>query len=164
MSFTNSLSRIVAKLDKFPKFMRSWVLTKAIGNKVKMIGACKVDIEYMRFEESRLRLKNRTRVQNHIGGIHACGATLLAESATGLVVGMNVPDSSVPVIKSINVKFVKRMQGNLLAVASLSEQQMQQVRTTEKGEMTIPIKITDDSGQEPVICDMVWAWVPKKQN
>lgn len=163
MAFSNSVSRTVHKLDMLPVFMRSWALTKALGVKVKMLGACKVDIDYMRFEESRLRLKNRKQVQNHIGGIHACGAALLAESATGLVIGMNVPDASVPVIKSINIQYVKRMEGDLLAIAQLTEEQINQIRTVEKGEMTVPVKVTDASGQEPVICDMVWAWVPKKR-
>lgn len=163
MPFSNSISRTVQKLDKLPSFMRSWALTKAIGSTVKMLGACKVDIEYMRFNESKLYLKNRKRVQNHIGGIHACGAALLAESATGLVIGMNVPDSSVPVIKTLNVNYVKRMQGNLEAVATLTPEQMEMVQNTEKGELSVPVKITDESGQEPVVCDMVWAWVPKKR-
>ena len=30
-----------------------------------------------------MTLRNRTRVQNHIKGVHACGMALLAESATG---------------------------------------------------------------------------------
>ncbi len=48
-------------------------------------------------------LYRRRKVQNHIGGIHACGMALLSESATGLVFGMNVPDSHVPLIKSMKV-------------------------------------------------------------
>ena len=42
-------------------------------------------------------------MQNHIGGVHACGMALLSESATGLVFGMNVPDTHIPVIKTMKV-------------------------------------------------------------
>ncbi len=56
-------------------------------------------------------LKNRRRVQNHIGGIHACGMALAAESATGIVVGMNVPDTAIPLCKSIKINFVRRCEG-----------------------------------------------------
>jgi acyl-coenzyme A thioesterase PaaI-like protein len=33
-----------------------------------------------------VELKNRKRIQNHIGGIHACGIALAAESASGYMV------------------------------------------------------------------------------
>lgn len=56
-------------------------------------------------------IKNRRRVQNHIGGMHACGMALAAESATGIVVGMNVPDSAIPLCKSMKVNFVRRCEG-----------------------------------------------------
>lgn len=56
-------------------------------------------------------IKNRRRVQNHIGGLHACGMALAAESATGIVVGMNVPDSAIPLCKSMKVNFVRRCEG-----------------------------------------------------
>ena len=38
------------------------------------------------------------QVQNHIKGVHACAMALLAESATGAVFGMNVPDSAIPYV------------------------------------------------------------------
>jgi hypothetical protein len=27
----------------------------------------------------------------------------------------------------------------------------------------VPVSITDESGAEPIQCEMVWAWVPKKR-
>jgi len=27
--------------------------------------------------------------------------------------------------------------------------------------VTVPVSITDQSGQSPIQCEMVWAWVPK---
>ena len=46
-------------------------------------------------------------MQNHIGGVHAAAMVLVAENTTGLVVGMNVPDAGVPVVKTLKVDFVK---------------------------------------------------------
>jgi hypothetical protein len=40
-------------------------------------------IEDLDVRKATVSLKNRKRVQNHIGGVHACGMALLAESATG---------------------------------------------------------------------------------
>lgn len=163
MSFSNNVSRTVAKLDKLPEFLRSWALTKAIGGVVKMLGACKVKIHYMTFSESKLSLANHKKVQNHIGGVHACGTALLAESATGMVVGMNVQDSCVPVLKTIKIDYLKRANGGLTAMANLTDEQIDLIRSTEKGEVVVPVKITDEDGQVTVDTNMVWAWVPKKR-
>ena len=55
-----------------------------------MAGAAGILIDKLATDEAILRLRNRRRVQNHIGGIHAAATALLAESATGAVFAMNV--------------------------------------------------------------------------
>ena len=57
---------------------------------VKLAGTARIWVEEMSGTKAIVTLKNRRRVQNHIGGIHACGMALAAESATGIVVGMYV--------------------------------------------------------------------------
>ena len=88
---------------------------------------------------------------------------LLAETATGFCVGMNVPDDKLPLIKSMKVDFVRRAVGGLTAVASLQPEQIALMRSQDKGEVTVPVVITDESGQQPIQAEMVWAWVPKQK-
>ena len=76
---------------------------------------------------------------------------------------MNVPNSHLPLLKSMTVNYNRRMQGNLKAVASLSPTQIQEIESAEKGDLVVAVTITDESGQEPVECLMNWAWVPKKR-
>jgi hypothetical protein len=78
---------------------------------VKLAGTAGINVEAMSASKAVVSLQNRRRVQNHIGGIHACGMALVSESATGIVVGMNVPDTHLPLCKSMKVNFVKRCEG-----------------------------------------------------
>ena len=80
-------------------------------SQVKLAGTAGINVEEMSTKQAVVSLKNRTKVQNHIGGIHACDMALVSESATGIVVGMNVPDSALPLCKSMKVNFVKRCEG-----------------------------------------------------
>jgi hypothetical protein len=48
------------------------------------------------------------------------------------------------------------------AVASLSEEQVAMIRSNPKGELLVPVTVTDESGEEPIQCQMLWAWVSKK--
>ena len=42
-------------------------------------------------------------------------------------------------------------------------EQVEAIRTLEKGEVTVPVTITDSSGSEPIRAEMVWAWVPRER-
>jgi hypothetical protein len=48
-------------------------------------------------------------------------------------------------------------------VASFSDEQLDYVKNTEKGDIEVPVVITDGSGTETVKATMVWAWTPKKK-
>lgn len=160
----NRFSTIVTKIYKAPTFLHSFLLTKLFSTTVKYAGTTGVKINAVSNNKVLVSLKNRKPVQNHIGGVHAIAAALLAESATGIVFGMNVPDSKVPLLKSMTIHYQRRMQGNLTAEASLTAEQIAQIEQDEKGDMKVDVVIRDESDQEPIICCMDWAWVTKRAN
>ncbi|CAM9312530.1 unnamed protein product [Choristocarpus tenellus] len=86
---------------------------------------------------------------------------LVAETASGVLMGMNVPDDRLPLCKSMHVDFKRVATGGLKAVASLSESQQMSIRDDEKGYTSVKVVVTDETGKEPIKSEMVWAWVPK---
>ena len=46
-------------------------------------GTAGLRVDELSLSKSKVFLKNRTRVQNHIGSLHACSMALAVESATG---------------------------------------------------------------------------------
>jgi hypothetical protein len=88
---------------------------------------------------------------------------LLAETTSGVLVGRNVTDEALPLIKTMRLDFVKRNQGAFRAVARLDREQIEALQTTTKGETVVPVELTDATGRQPVLCEMVWAWVPKRR-
>lgn len=163
MSQPNTLRRIIDKINLLPEFARSRALTLFFGRLVPFTGTTGIVVESLTSNRCEISLKNRRRVQNHIGGVHAVASTLLAESATGFMVGMSVPDDRVPVIKTMRADFVKRAKGDMRVVATLTDEQVALIRDTEKGETSVKVEIRDGSDQEPIRFEMVWAWTPKKR-
>jgi uncharacterized protein (TIGR00369 family) len=157
----NRLSRVVTRLNGLPPALRRFAVTKAFTSQVKFAGTGAVQI--LELEEGRavLQMKNRRKVQNHIGTIHATGMALLAESATGVALGMTLPDSKIPLLKSMHVDYVKRANGTLRAEATLPPELRARVIGEERGDFAVPVKVTDETGEEPIRVQMVWAWVPK---
>lgn len=163
MSQQNKLSRIVGAMNRLPDFARKRALSTFMGRMVPFTGTAGIRIEVLEHDRCVITLPKRRRVQNHIGSVHAVASLLIAESATGFMVGLNVPDSRVPVIKTITADFVKRAKGDMRVVASLSPQQVELIRTTEQGETPVQVVIHDSEEKEPILIKMIWAWTPKKR-
>lgn len=155
----NRLERTVNKLKAYP----TWLLSFAVGRIVKFTGTAGISYDLMSRNKVIVSMKNRPKVRNHIGQIHAAAMMLLAETATGMVLGMNVPDDKIPLLKYMNTKFVRRSEGKMQAEASLNEEQQLHIANSEKGDVVITVKVTDESGEEPVLCEVCWAWVPKRR-
>ncbi|SEL80863.1 protein of unknown function [Colwellia chukchiensis] len=158
---TNRFSRVVDKIKKLPKFTHSMLFTKLFCSQVKYAGTSKLTVLDIQARQVRLQMKNRKSVQNHIGGVHAIAAALLAESATGIVFAMNLPDRCLPLLKTMTIQYQRRMQGDLTAVATMSAQQIA-LLSEDKGAIDIEVIINDESGEQPILCQMTWAWISKK--
>jgi len=33
----------------------------------------------------------------------------------------------------------------------------------KRGQLNVPVAVTDESGRGPIRCELVWAWIPKKK-
>jgi acyl-coenzyme A thioesterase PaaI-like protein len=161
---TNQLARTIQKIKKAAGPLGQQAVTLALGRTVKFVGTARLKVEVLTSERAVVSVRNKKRVQNHIGGVHAMAMGLIAESATGFVVGMNVPDSAIPVIKSVKIDYLKRAKGDMRAEATLTSEQREAIASQPKGEVLVQCKVTDESGIEPIRCEMIWAWVPKKRD
>ena len=161
MTTANRLARTLSKLDALPAALRPLARNAVLRGAVPFTGTAKLD--FLRLEPAvvEIAIANRRPVQNHIGGVHAAAMGLLAETATGMVVGMNVRDDCLPLCKSMHLAFRKRATGGLSARAVLTEQQRQLMQAEPKGEVSVQVTVTDEAGLNPVECEFVWAWVPK---
>lgn len=137
------------------------MLTWAFGRNVPFMHTARLQFRELSEERAVLHLRNRRRVQNHIGSVHAAAVALLAETASGTLLAMNLADDRVPLLKSMQIDYVKRSQGDLLAEATLDADARKRVRAEGKGELVVPVSITDESGAQPVQCSLRWAWVTK---
>ncbi|WP_097459275.1 DUF4442 domain-containing protein [Mangrovitalea sediminis] len=164
MSQDNKLNRIVSKINLLPSPARTRALSLFFGKMVPFTGTAGIRIEALTDQRCVISLANRRRVRNHIGSVHAVASLLIAESATGFLVGMNVPDDRVPVIKTIKADFVKRAGGDMRVTATLSDEQVRLIRETEKGETPVQVEIQDGDGREPILIEMIWAWTPKRRS
>ena len=162
-SAPNRLARTMGQLDRVPAAVRPWARNLVLRRAVPFTGTA--GLQYLELTPQRVEVAvaNQRRVQNHIHGVHAAAMTLLAETATGMVVGMNVRDDCLPLAKELKVAFKKRAQGALCAVATLTDDQRALMQQSDKGEVQVQVTVTDETGAEPVQCEFTWAWIPSSR-
>lgn len=163
----NQFSKLLAVTKYLPAGARSSILSKAFGKVVPYVGTTGIYYETVEPNQVVVSLNNNKAVQNHIGSIHAVAVTLLAETATGFILGLNLPSDRVLLIKSYSVNFYRPLRkGQVAAIATLSDEQRLDILNQPKGEMVIPCVINDresDSERDPITVEMTWAWVPKSE-
>ncbi|MBU3003154.1 DUF4442 domain-containing protein [Paraglaciecola arctica] len=161
MAVRNPLRTFVDKVNQYPQWLSSRLMTWMFRFKVKLAGTTGIEVLHTDGKTATYRQKNSRKAQNHIGSVHAAAMALLAESCTGFIVGINLPGDKLPLIKRMELNYVKRATGDMTAVASLTEQQIALMQTAEKGEVNVTVQVTDALGIEPVECQMIWAWITK---
>lgn len=163
----NQFSKLLAVTKYLPAQARSKVLTKAFGKIVPYVGTTGVYYETVEPSQVIVSLNNQKSVQNHIGSVHAVAVTLLAETATGFILGLNLPSDRILLVKSYQVDFYRPIKkGQIAAIATLTDAQRQHILDTPKGEMVIPCVIDDresSSDKDPITVEMLWAWIPKSE-
>ena len=163
MAKSNRLTKLVKATSRLPQGIRTALLSKTFGRVVPMVGSAKIRYQEISASKVVVSMANHKVMQNHIGQIHACAMALLAETVTGFVTAMNVPDSAVVLIKSLKVDFKRPTKGAMTAVATLTPEQQQLMQSSEKGETLVQVIVSDESGEAPIQCEMLWAWIAKNQ-
>lgn len=158
----NKLNKIVKASQFLPKQIKTAVLSKAFGRIVPFVGTAGIVYESVKANKVVVSIANKRSVQNHIKGVHAVAMALIAETATGFVTALNLPSNRVLLIKSMQIDYKKIAKGSMKATAFLNDEQRQFMANSDNGEMSIPIKVTDETGGEPITVEMIWAWFPKK--
>jgi acyl-coenzyme A thioesterase PaaI-like protein len=156
----NRMQRQLGRLSEVPGFLRPWVRNLVLRRAVPFTGTARLNFVEMTPQRVEVAIANQPRVQNHLQGVHASAMNLLAETATGMVVGMNVRDDCVPVAKELKMAFRKRATGSLRAVAELTADQQAAMQASDKGELSVSVVVTDEAGVNPVECEFIWAWIP----
>jgi acyl-coenzyme A thioesterase PaaI-like protein len=157
----NPFVRIAQKHADDPESKRSARLSNAIGDTIPFVRTTGCAIETYTNTHVAVRLDDRKAVHNHIGGLHAAALALLAETATGLVVALNLTPPAVPLLRRMTLDFERPARGAVRADARLSSSDAQRLSDRPVGKIDVPIQLVDSNDTEPVTGTLQWAWIPE---
>lgn len=164
MSTSNPFARIADRYADVPPRVRKPLVTHAIGRVIPFVATTGCFIETYTPTRVSVRLENRTPLQNHLGGLHAAALALLAETASGLVVALNVPPSSSPLLRTMDVSFERFAQQSVQAEATLTEEMSSHIRSRRIGRVDVDVSLTvPEEDTSLVTSTLEWAWLPTER-
>lgn len=163
MTSTNPFVEIADRYRGLPRRLRQPLVTRAVGEVIPFVGTAECFVEEYQPTRVAVSLNNRSEVQNHLGGLHAAALALLAETASGLVVALNVPDESAPLLRTMDVSFERFARGAAWAEATLDEEEAARIRSSPIGRIDVSVELTGPAGDALVGSALEWAWLPKER-
>lgn len=158
----NRLARALALVDKLPSALRTASRSAILGRAVPFAGHAGAVVEELLPGRAVVFVPDRRSNRNHIGGIHAAAMMLAAESASGFVCGIEVPDDKLLVVKDFQVAFKRRATGGVRAIAELGDADRRRIATDARGDVEVKVRVFDERGEEPIEVNTVWAFRSKK--
>ncbi len=157
----NHLNSVIKRLSKLPAALRLRGFDIAFGAYTRAYRHLGVRTVVLEPTQVVMTLKNRKRLRNHVGGIHGVICQVPAEYAAGVLVGHWVPNGTVIVVKNTAANLQKPVRGNIRAVARLPQDALLPIMTQPKGEVQVPVDISDETGGVPMTAHITMAWFEK---
>jgi len=164
MPASNPFVRIADQYDETPPRLRRPLVTEAVGEVIPFVDTAGCFIEAYTPRRVAVRLDNEQRLRNHLGGLHAAALALLAETASGLAVALNVPDGSSPLLRAMNIAFEEFARDAVRAEATLSDDETAQIRSRPIGQIAVDVQLSEPGAETTLVSGMLkWAWMPEER-
>ncbi len=164
MPSVNPFAEIANRYADHPERLRRPLVTRAVGSVIPFVETAGCFITAYTPTRVALQLDNREAVQNHLGGLHAAALALLAETASGLVVALNVPPASAPLLRTMEVSFDRYAQQTVQAEAVLTADESDRIQSKPIGRVSVDVTLTAPEDDETLVSSTLeWAWLPEER-
>lgn len=141
------------------KPMGKWLFARAVCWKAPYFSTIAPRFEELKPGYSRVRLKKRRAVENHIGTVHAIAACNLAELGAGTMMEASLPASMRWLPKSMSVQYLKTCKTDLIAECTTSDLAEGPAR-----DVIVNVDMKDTNGNLVVHADINMYVSPRKRN
>lgn len=132
-----------------------WLFTRIVCFKAPYFASITPLVTRLEPGRCEAELKQRRRVQNHIGTVHAIALCNLAELCAGLVTDVSIPADMRWIPQDMTVRYLRKARGRMRASAVPATALRS---ATEPYPVTIAVTVIDDAG-EPVASADIHMWL-----
>jgi len=135
----NSLHDKWERMSKLPfgKFLFSFIVNRYIP----YTGSMSSKVVELRPGYSRVTLRDRRKVRNHLNSVHAIALANLIEFTGNLALVCGLPNDARFIVKGISIEYLKKARGRLTGECTTEV-----IPSNEKREISVKVEIKDLDG------------------
>ncbi len=132
-------------LDLYQRFSRfsggRWFFTRIVCFRAPYFGSIRPLFIDLRPGFSRVSMKKRRSVQNHLGGVHALAMGNLCELAAGMMTEVTLPRNMRWIPRGMSIQYLAQARSDLIAEARLEQREYSQ-----KEDIVVDVEVMDLAG------------------
>ena len=135
-----------------------WLVSRLICLRAPYFASIRPTIDVLEPGRCVVRIRDRRRVHNHIGTVHAIALCNMAELAGGLATDATIPDTMRRIPKGMSVRYLKKATGTMIATARVPT-----IAAAASGrEAHVTVEVRDDAGEAVFDADITMWISPRK--
>jgi acyl-coenzyme A thioesterase PaaI-like protein len=144
-----SIASLWSRLHRLPA--GTWLFSRALGFMVPYTGTIGAHVRELSPGHARVTLRDRRKVRQHLGSVHAVALVNLGEVTSGLAMQMALPSGVRGIVTRLSAEYFKKARGTLTAESRVTVPEV-----TGPVEHTVEARITDAGGAEVCVVRAEW--------
>ncbi|ABC32435.1 conserved hypothetical protein [Hahella chejuensis KCTC 2396] len=151
----NSMLRLYHSFARLP--LGAWLFSRALCIKAPYFSSIRPCIRQLKPGLSEWEIKNRRRVRNHLGSVHALAMGNLAELCAGTLMEASLPAHLRWIPKGMQIEYLKKATTELVATAEIADP-----AALTSGNYEVEVIVKNASG-EAVSRALITMWLSEKK-